>query len=72
MSERERHPSHFRIRRGAKSVAQARVLLVDDVLTTGKTARSATRVLQRLGASEVLLGVLAVTDSTTNCPSDTS
>lgn len=67
MSERERQPSPFRIRRGAKSVAQARVLLVDDVLTTGKTARSATRVLQRLGASEVLLGVLAVTDSTPSC-----
>lgn len=43
----------------ASSVAGARVLLVDDVLTTGATAGAAARTLRRAGALEVTVLILA-------------
>jgi len=42
----------FRVRRGA-DIENARILLVDDVLTTGATMQSATRVLLANGADAV-------------------
>ncbi|HCA38175.1 MAG: phosphoribosyltransferase family protein [Phycisphaerales bacterium] len=38
------------------------VVLVDDVLTTGRTARIASRLLKQAGATSVTLAVVAVTD----------
>lgn len=46
----------------AEEVAGKRVLLVDDVLTSGATAVEAARTLRRAGARSVDLLVLAVTD----------
>lgn len=42
-----------------RNLAGARLLLVDDVLTTGATATAATRTLLKAGASHVLVAVLA-------------
>ncbi|MGH9466404.1 MAG: ComF family protein [Terriglobales bacterium] len=61
LSERERNLS------GAFAADRARldgrsVLLVDDVLTTGATARAAARVLRRAGARRVMLAVAARTE----------
>lgn len=48
----------FRLRAGYHLEA-ARVLLVDDILTTGATANEATRVLKAAGAAEVRVAVVA-------------
>jgi len=42
-----------------RKLAGARVLLVDDVMTTGATANEIARVLRRAGAASVSLAVLA-------------
>ena len=51
----------FHIRRG-RPLAGMRVLLVDDVVTTGATASACARVLKRAGAAHVALLALARTD----------
>ena len=54
----------FRIARG-KPLRGMRVLLVDDVVTTGATASACARVLKRAGAAHVALLALARTDRRT-------
>ena len=51
----------FKTARG-RSLAGMRVLLVDDVVTTGATASACARVLKRAGAAQVVLLALARTD----------
>ncbi|MBZ5636418.1 MAG: ComF family protein [Acidobacteriia bacterium] len=51
----------FKITRG-RPLAGMRVLLVDDVVTTGTTASACARVLKRAGAAHVVLLALARTD----------
>ena len=48
----------FRVRRGA-NVENARVLLVDDVLTTGATCSEAAKMLKNAGAAMVAVAVVA-------------
>lgn len=48
----------FRVRRGARLTGR-RVLLVDDVMTTGSTASVAARALRAAGAERVVMAVLA-------------
>ena len=48
--------------RGAMRLDGRRVLLVDDVLTTGSTLREAGKVLRSMGASQVIAAVCAVAD----------
>lgn len=48
--------------RGADRLDGRRVLLVDDVLTTGSTVREAGKVLRTMGAVGVIAGVCAVAD----------
>jgi competence protein ComFC len=58
---RENMQGAFKVMRG-KPLAGMRVLLVDDVVTTGATASACARVLKRAGAAHVALLALARTD----------
>jgi len=52
----------FRCRRGAQTLAGKRVLLIDDVMTTGSTAAACARALKQAGAAGVVLLTLARVD----------
>jgi ComF family protein len=52
----------FRVAAG-RNLANVRVLLVDDVLTTGATAQEAAKTLRRAGTAEVAVAVLARADT---------
>jgi predicted amidophosphoribosyltransferase len=58
----------FRIRRGC-SLKGLRILLVDDVMTTGATGSACGSVLKRAGAKSVTLLTLARVDRRTPQPS---
>jgi ComF family protein len=57
-ARRENVRGAFRVRRGA-IVKGKRILLVDDVMTTGSTVSEASRTLREAGAAEVVVAVLA-------------
>jgi len=57
-ARRENIRGAFRVSRRARPSGR-RVLLVDDVMTTGSTAGEAARVLRAAGAAEVVVAVLA-------------
>jgi ComF family protein len=52
----------FRCRRASKALPGKRVLLIDDVMTTGSTAASCARVLKQAGAARVTLATVARVD----------
>jgi competence protein ComFC len=52
----------FRCRRAGKTLAGQRVLLIDDVMTTGSTAAACARVLKQAGAARVVLATVARVD----------
>ena len=57
-ARRENVRGAFRVRRGA-NLSGKRILLVDDVMTTGSTASEAARMLLQVGAKEVVVAILA-------------
>ena len=59
---RENVATAFECRRGARALAGKRILLIDDVMTTGSTAAACARVLKRAGAAKVALLTVARVD----------
>jgi ComF family protein len=64
-AQRRKNVAHVFETRKGKPLEGKRVLLVDDVFTTGATASSCARVLKRAGAAHVTLLALARTDRRT-------
>lgn len=54
----ERREGEFTLRRGFRLVAGERVVVVEDVVTTGKSTREAAEVARRLGAEVVAVGAI--------------
>lgn len=52
----------FRYRRASKTLTGRRVLLIDDVMTTGSTAAACARALKQAGAGSVVLATVARVD----------
>ena len=52
----------FQCRRGARTLAARRVLLIDDVMTTGSTAAACARALKQAGVARVVLLTVARVD----------
>jgi len=52
----------FRCRRAAQTLRGRRVLLIDDVMTTGSTAAACARALKQAGAARVVLATVARVD----------
>ena len=52
----------FRCRRASQALAGQRVLLIDDVMTTGSTAAACARALKQAGAVKVVLATIARVD----------
>jgi ComF family protein len=52
----------FRCRQAAETLAGLRVLLIDDVMTTGATAAACARALKRAGVAKVVLATIARVD----------
>jgi ComF family protein len=62
-TERRRNvAAAFRCRRAAQTLAGKRVLLIDDVMTTGSTAAACARALKQAGAAAVVLLTVARVD----------
>ena len=61
-SVRNANRGRYAARRGGLKAGFRRILLVDDVRTTGATVREASAVLAELGATELLLAVCAAAD----------
>lgn len=54
----ERREGEFTLRRGFRLAAGERVVVVEDVVTTGKSTREAAEVARRLGAEVVAVGAI--------------
>ena len=70
LSNEDRRANVERAFQASGSVAGLRVLLVDDVMTTGATARACALALKRAGAAKVTLLTLARVDRRVAAPSD--
>ena len=63
LSQRQRRANPFRPSWSISRVCGRHVILVDDVLTSGRTAHQAARVLRRHGARGVVVAVVAVVET---------
>ena len=59
-AQRARRRNPIAVSRFARRLDGETVVLVDDVLTSSRTARAAAKAVRQLGAGEVMLAVVAV------------